>query len=293
MLKTKINLQLFAEGVGSDGEATAETGAEVVQADDNNAELATQKQAENGSLATNETETFDSLIKGKYKEEYENAVKKVIAKRLKGSEQLKQKLEAYEPIIQAAKSRYGIDDDSKLAEAFFEDKLYVHQVALENGMSDEEALVKMRSDREQKNREIEMNANMQELKALRAENARREQFKQHYQDVIALQQTYGEFDVEELFKNDDFNDLLNKGVNVNAAFLVVNHDKIVNGVMQKTAEQVKQGVVNSIASGAKRPVENGSSGQGASITTIDVNSLTGKDIRAILKEVESGKKIKF
>ena len=293
MLKTKINLQLFAEGAGSDGGATAETGAEVVQADDNNAELATQQQAENGSLATNETETFDSLIKGKYKEEYENAVKKVVAKRLKGSEQLKQKLEAYEPIIQAAKSRYGIDDDSKLAEAFFEDKLYVHQVALENGMSDEEALVKMRSDREQKNREIEMNANMQELKALRAENARREQFKQHYQDVIALQQTYGEFDVEELFNNDDFNDLLNKGVNVNAAFLVVNHDKIVNGVMQKTAEQVKQGVVNSIASGAKRPVENGSSGQGASKTTIDVNSLTEKEILSLLKQVGEGKIIKF
>lgn len=293
MLKTKINLQLFAEGAGGDGGATAETGTEVVQQADNNAELATQQQADNGSLATNETETFDSLIKGKYKTDYENAVKKVVAKRLKGSEQLKQKLEAYEPIIQAAKSRYGIDDDSRLAEAFFEDKLYVHQVALENGMSDEEALLKMRSDREQKTREIEMNANMQELEALRAESARREQFKQHYQDVIALQQTYGEFDVEELFNNDDFNDLLNKGVNVNAAFLVVNHDKIVNGVMQKTAEQVKQGVVNSIASGAKRPVENGSSGQGASKTTIDVNSLTEKDILSLIKQVGEGKIIKF
>ena len=84
MLKTKINLQLFAEGAGGDGGATAGTGADVVTAD-NNAELATQQQADNDSLATNNEESFESLIKGKYKDDYEKSVQKIVRERLKNS----------------------------------------------------------------------------------------------------------------------------------------------------------------------------------------------------------------
>ena len=292
MLKTKINLQLFAEGAGGDGGATAGTGADVVTAD-NNAELATQQQADNDSLATNNEESFESLIKGKYKDDYEKSVQKIVRERLKNSEKPKKELEALKPLVEAAKSRYGVDDVSKLADAFLEDELYISHIAMQSGQSKEAVLQNIRSEKERELREAEFNANLEELNRYREADAKKALFDKHFQDVMALKSKYGEFDVKELFANEDFKSLLDKGVDADTAFFVVNKDRIINGVMQKTAEDVKQGVVKSIASGSKRPLENGSSGQGASKTTIDVNSLTGKDIRAILKEVESGKKIKL
>lgn len=292
MSKTKINLQLFAEGASSDGGATAGTEAEVVTAD-NNAELAIQQQADTDSLATNNEESFESLIKGKYKDDYDKSVQKILRERLKNSDKPKKELEALKPLVEAAKSRYGIDDVSKLADAFLEDELYISHLAVESGKSKEEVIQDMRAKRAQEAKDAAYESNLEELKKYREADERREHFKKQFQEAKDLQQIYGEFDIEALFNDKNFNDLLNKGLDVHSAFKVVNHDKIVNGVMQKTAEQVKQGVVNSIASGAKRPVENGSSGQGASKTTIDVNSLTDKEILSLLKQVGEGKIIKF
>lgn len=292
MFKTKINLQLFAEGAGGDGGATVGTGAEVVKAD-NTAELATQQQADNDSLATNNEESFESLIKGKYKDDYEKSVQKIVRERLKNSEKPKKELEALKPLIEAAKSRYGIDDVSKLADAFLEDELYINHLAMQTGQNKEDILKNIRSEKERELREAEFNANLEELNRYREADAKKALFDKHFQDVMALKSKYGEFDVKELFANEDFKSLLDKGVDADTAFFVVNKDRIINGVMQKTAEDVKQGVVKSIASGSKRPLENGSSGQGASKTTIDVNSLTDKEILSLLKQVGEGKIIKF
>lgn len=292
MLKTKINLQLFAEGVGGDGGATVETGAEVVTAE-NNAELATQQQADNDSLATNNEESFESLIKGKYKSDYEKAVQKIVGERLKNSEKPKKELEALKPFVEAAKSRYGIDDVSKLADAFLEDEFYINHLAMQTGQDKEDILKNIRADRERQAKETQYNADMEELQMYRSAEVKREEFNKYFQEAVSLKNKYGEFDVSALFGNEEFKSRLDKGYSVEDAFLIVHHDDIVGGVMQKTAQEVKDGVVKSIASNSKRPLENASSGQSASRTTIDVNSLTEKDIRTIIKEVESGKKIKF
>lgn len=53
-------------------------------------------------------ESWDSLIKGKYKKEYGNAVHNAIAKRLKNQQDLQGRLGAIDPIVQAMSQKYGI-----------------------------------------------------------------------------------------------------------------------------------------------------------------------------------------
>ena len=54
-------------------------------------------------------ETFDSLIRGRYKQDFDSAVQKVVKQRVRGLNQYKGQAEAMAPIIDQLGALYGID----------------------------------------------------------------------------------------------------------------------------------------------------------------------------------------
>ena len=54
-------------------------------------------------------ETFDSLIRGRYKQDFDSAVQKVVKQRVRGLNQYKGQVEAMAPIIDQLGALYGID----------------------------------------------------------------------------------------------------------------------------------------------------------------------------------------
>ena len=87
-------------------------------------------------------ETFDSLIRGRYKQDFDSAVQKVVKQRVRGLNQYKGQAEAMAPIIDQLGALYGIDtsdprktDFAALAQRFSADERLYSAEAMEKGMS--------------------------------------------------------------------------------------------------------------------------------------------------------------
>ena len=83
------------------------------------------------------------------------------------------------------------------------------------------------------------------------------------------------------------------GMSVGSAYEVVHKDEILSDAVNLTAQRVRKQVVDNIQVKGMRPVENGVSSDSAVVTSVDVNSLTSRDILKILKQVENGANVRF
>ena len=94
-------------------------------------------------------------------------------------------------------------------------------------------------------------------------------------------------------KNPEFLKLLQSGVDVGSAYLVIHKDEIIPAAMQYTAKTVEQKLTNKIIAGGARPTENGNSSQSASVVKSDVSQLSKADRAEIIRRVQRGEKIRF
>jgi hypothetical protein len=94
-------------------------------------------------------------------------------------------------------------------------------------------------------------------------------------------------------KNPKFVQLLRSNVDVRTAYEVLHKDEIIPAAMQFTAKTVEQKIANNIASGSRRPTENGMSSQSAATVKDDVTRLTKADRDEIICRVQRGEKIVF
>ena len=109
-----------------------------------------------------------------------------------------------------------------------------------------------------------------------------------------IKEAYPDFDLRnELRSSRLFAQLVLAGAPLKASYEIVHKDEIISGAMAYTADKVREQVVKNIEAKGRRPLENGISSESAVMTAIDVNALTAKDIRKILKQVENGASIKF
>ncbi len=309
MKKLKICLQLFAEGA-SMGEAAPE--GQTIEDGNSKAEseLATQTAESEGQLATDTEDSealdkeFGELIHGKFKGSYERNFKKHLDQRLKTSnakseefDKIKAENDKVKPILECLKARYGTDDPEALGIALEEDKLYIREQAMNTGISEDDILKQMRQQRQQKATEDAANqqraTEQEELKQLREEKARRALFEKWFGEAETLKSKYPELDIQEELRDRAFLNKLAKGYSVEDAYITKHHSDIVAEAMSRTANDVRDKTLSTVAAGANRPAENGTSAQAPSEAAIDVNSLTEKDIHRIMKEVQMGKKIKF
>ncbi len=248
--KFKLNLQLFSE---NGGEGVNSESGENISVD--------AGQVEKEITADEE---FQSLIDGKFKEQFRKRTQSIIDKRFKETKQLEEFKSSVSPLMEKLNEKYNIEngDIKGLTEKIFSG---------ENEIDD-----KNTSDSEQR------------------KNNLKDQVASWVKETDEIKELYPDFDLKNELKNSTlFGKLLYSGVPLKTAFEVIHKDEIISGAMSYTAQKVREQVVKGIEAKGRRPLENGIASESGIVTVTDVNALTSKDILKILKQVENGANIKF
>lgn len=137
-MRNKIYLQLFAEGAGEAGGAAVETGLEG-QSD----QQTVQVQTDTGEESTEEDRgtKWKNMIKGEFKDEYNQSVQKVINDRFKQTKEMEERLSSSQKVLDFVAQRYGLDktaDADDMLRALEEDDSMFEERAMAKGMSTEQ-----------------------------------------------------------------------------------------------------------------------------------------------------------
>ena len=294
----KLDLQLFAEGSGTAEGATGVTGTDAASPTGDKGSLADVQYGVQQSAPAAEVQTqaaqpdrnaeFEKLIRGEYKDQYNQRVQDTIQKRLKGTQETVDKFNSMTPMLEMLSRKYGVDasDVEALSKAIQEDDAYYEDEAMEKGITVQQLKEIRKMERE--------NA---DLKRQMEEQATKENASKLYAAWMdQAQQTkgvYPSFDLETEMQNPQFVNLLRSNVDVRTAFEVLHKDEILPAAMQYTAQQTKSKLAKSIASGSSRPTENGISSQSAARVKSDVSQLSKADREEIYRRAQRGEKISF
>lgn len=112
-------------------------------------------------------------------------------------------------------------------------------------------------------------------------------FNSKLQEADEFKKERPDFDFEKESQNETFRKLVTAGISIKQAYFATNEES----VRQEIASEVKAKLSTKV--NENRPVEAGAGGGAATAYKQDVSSMTGKDILAILKEVERGKRIEL
>ena len=291
MIKFFINLHQFDEG--SVGSAGAEVSDDGLQADITKGATASEGN-DNSIVKSEETSkpSFEELIKGEYKEDYNKKVNTVVRNRLKNAKETEAKLESWNPIKDALVSRYGLDADANpediLNAMYNDDGLYENE-ALEKGIpvSELKRMKRMEAENETMRRQLEQ-------EALQKENE--QHMMELFQEAEEVKQYYPDFDFDyESFDSptkETFVTMVNAGVSMKNAYEVL-HPEIQVQMMKVVADKTAEKVANGIRSNKKRPNELGNSGFTGSQAKIDPSKLTKDEIDDLIARANRGERIVF
>lgn len=306
MDKFDIKLQLFAEGGDGGAAAAAEGGAQTgVQVPDAgvrnrgkrrenplaNVQYGVQEQANpqepKAAEKGEEQETFESLIKGKYKQDFDSHVQGIIQQRFKKNADNEAMLESYKPLMEAIGKKFNVDptDIDAMIGAVSYDEAELEEEAIQRGMSVES--LKTVKDLERK---------AEKLSKIEQQSAAQMRMQQHFntlaQQAEAVKAMYPGFDLRNEMNNPVFARLTAPGVGIDAktAYEIVHKDEI----MQANAKMQAEKMSKAIAANGARPAENGlNAGQAQSVVKTDPRTFTKADFDEIRKQVGRGKKIVF
>lgn len=233
-------------------------------------------------------EKFEQLIKGEYKDLYSRKIKDIISKRLKGVDELKEKLAGMQDIIDILGEKYGVDTDdiSALRTKVMEDDSLISEQADKKGVDVKN--YRYIKSLEQENRYYKELAERDREKAQMADAIGR-----WYNETEQVAKDYPEFDINEEMENAMFIQLIRNGVDMKTAYEVVHHPDIIEKIKKTSSENAAKAVREQMESVNSRPVENGLSSQSPAIFKTDVSKLTPDQRAEIARRVAKGEKISF
>ena len=303
-----FSIQLFGEGAGGAGGGTGGGDAGGAPAAGQNAALAQPQQgakanplanvqygkAEEAPAAAEQISTedrtarFEELIKGEFKDLYDQRMQDTIQRRLKGNEATVQKYNALAPVLDLLADKYGVDvnDVGALSKAIEDDETFYEDEALEKGLTVEQVKAIRKMERENEQLRAEMNEQRNRQQA----NAQYAAWMQQAEQVKAI---YPGFDLAAELKNEQFCNLLTSNVPVQTAYEVIHKDEIIPAAMHFTAQKVTEKVANAVRAGQRRPAEGAMASTTAVQTKSDVSQLTRADREEIARRVARGEKIRF
>ena len=299
-----LNLQLFADGGAAGGDGGAEgagvsapaAGVQTKGAKSNPlANVVYGKQPE-GSAPAAEVQTepqkeaappdrkaeFEAMIKGDYKDEFNQRVQSIVQNRLKGSKEAEQRLSAMNPLLDLLGARYGIDasDTQGLIKALEGDDDFFEKGAMEKNMGAKEY------------RELlQLKSKVSRLEAQDKQSQMNQQYAVWEQQAAEARNLYPNLDLNVESQNPQFRQLLFSGIDVGTAYMVIHKDDVLAGAMQHTASAVEQKSANKIAAGNSRPAENGTSGQSGVVIKSDPSKWTRADREEVRRRAARGEKI--
>lgn len=282
-----LHLQQFADG-GTAGDS-GDTGASQVAAE-TTGEESSQDAADEQQQETQQKATFEELIKGEYKEDYDKAVQRIISRRFSKAKANEEKLNQIAPIMDALASKYGVqaDDIASIAQYVSEDDAMFEEAAYKAGMTVDQYKTYSRVMAENERLKAEHEANEQR----RAQN---EWYQQKVQEAEQLKAEFPDFDLDSMMQDERFVNMIHPrnpyAVPIRQAYLAMNMDNILPGAMAHTARQVAKKTADTIRQRGMRPVEGGMSGQAAPKVGADVSKLTNAEIAEMHERILRGELI--
>ena len=236
--------------------------------------------------------TFEELIKGKYKADYDKAVQGIIQNRFKNQKAAENTLESLSPALALLAENYqvpakedGSVDYEALIKAIKEDDALFERQAAERGMSvDTYKLVhQLEQESEQRRRQEAVEFE---------ERQRRDAFETLVQQAEEAKKIYPSFDLRAEINNPAFVRLTSVGVDAKTAFEVVHKDEILGASMQYAAQTAAKKVADAVASGSRRPTENGIGKQApAPVRLTDPRKMTREQRAEMKRRVYNGAEI--
>lgn len=216
-----------------------------------------------------------------------NEIQKIIDRRFAKYKNLEAEVDSYRQMMGVLSERYGADNPEGIMKAIENDDNYWSEKAYEAGMDVEhykELQTLKRTNREMRE--------AQEAQRRHEEGMRR--LAEWREQEAKMKEIYPDFDADaEAEINPDFKDMLRLGIPMQKAYEVSHFDEIKESLVQTSAQRTAKAVTDNIRAKGNRPVENGTSSQGAISVKSNVENLTKKEIDDLLKRAERGEYISF
>ena len=247
------------------------------------------EQAEEQPAEKTIQQKWDELKKGEYKELYGQDVQKAIQDRFKNQADLQRQLDELQPILEAGKKIYGVQDTAALREAVENDDR-LHQA------EEEEA--------EAAGMSVEAYRTMQQLKAENERHTQMEQqtiqeqkFRNHIaklaQQAEELRKVFPEFDLRTELQDPRFMRLTSPevGISVEDAFYAIHGKQVAAQSMKAGMERTQKQLGQTIRAQGMRPIEGAAHGQGqpAAQAPMDFRSMTRAEREKFRSQVKTGK----
>lgn len=250
------------------------------------------EQGEQAAAATTESKTtvestakrmtWDEIMNDP---EYNESMQKTVANRLRSAKGAEEMLSKLAPVLEAVGAKHGIDasdranlDVDALIKAVQADSSYYQNKADDLGVS------------------TEMARNLSELDRLRKEKEEREKTdfiaqkrQEHFQRLSAqaaeLKAKMPSFDLMREMQNPRFAAMTGPGsmLSVEDAYFAIHRQELLASAQQSAMQEAERKLASVRQKNASRPIENGSSSQGASIGSMDYGKLS-KDQRKAFKQ---------
>lgn len=281
-------LQMFAEGeAGSESAGAAGQQEAVVVYGKPEGEGAKTAGEENpGTPSATEEESFEDLIKGKYKDDFEKRVRGILNDRMRGTKEKESGYAAMAPVMRMLAAKYGQNPDAidyvKLSQAVKADDAFFESAALERGITAGE----FRSNMEVASLKEQLEKNERETRGRAA-------FEQMKREGEALKEFYPNFSLETEMRNPDFVRMMRAGLRLRDAYEVVHRNEINSQMMHYAAKKAQEQVSKSVQANQNRPEENGTESVPAVVYKDDPAKLTKADRKAIKERARRGERISF
>lgn len=281
-----------AEG-GNSGDASHESGTEVVYGKQAEAEPENEP-GESHDADDDEDEEqkrkaeFEKLIKGDYKDLYDEAVKDNINRRFKSVKESKEQVERMNMALLPLYEKYGIDagDVEGLENAIRSDMTLYADEAEAMGMTPEQYAFA-------KQAEIEAMRASEELEKIKGAQEAQQAYQGWLVQGEELKKTYPDFDLATEVQDERFMNLLQSNWSVADAYEAVHAKELITRGIGTAAEKVQKNVVDNIRARGMRPAENGTGNKPGVIIKKDPSQFDEKDLEEIRRRVANGEKIVF
>lgn len=261
----RLDLNAFGEGEGAAAEGMAQP-------------QAAGSASEQGAGTAPARPSFDELVRGEYKQDFQERVEAIINRRLKGS---KAELDAVRPVMELLQQRYHIPSGKDMAaairQALENDADYWSKAAEKAGMTTEGYRRLLRA--EARSKQLEELVGKQQtrqgaVELLRVLDRQAQQVKAQYPDFDPK---------EELAKNPRFGDLVRRGIDMLTAYQVCHQQEFLAAAQRQTMEKVREN--------RARPVENGTGGSQPVRLGSDPSKWSREQLREIERRVQRGERI--
>ena len=293
-----LDLRLF-DGAAAGAEGGAEGSNESLansQADQSKPEVIYGKTEgrvanDNGDSTADAEAKFNELIKGEYKEIYEQKVQEAVQRRFRGQQDMENRLNLADDFIGRLSSIYGVSDPSDydaLMDAITEGGS-LEEAAAEEGLTVEQYKHIKQLEAEKAQQEAAQNRLEQQQRA-------EETYNNWMQEAEELKDLYPSFDLEaelDAESGQRFARLLEQDFSMKDAYEAVHLQEIMQNTAQHAAERTRKTVTDTIAAQGRRPSENGLGTKAGVIVKNDPSKWTNEDIDAVIKRVRRGETIKL